>query len=360
MTDERMDARLREHAARWRAAVPDDVAVVVAPPSRRRWVPVAAAVAAAASVVAVVALVAAREPAARHPVPNALPSGWVVETPRACRGADLSMGRNLEMNGSDLVGTLTVATRADVPACLLSGPLRMAVVDGHGAPLPGIVATFGEARPRVLSGSVPHRLSVRWYAPYCRAVPRDAAVSFSPPGGGTYLFPLGPGQRPSCHAVSAAAGPVSRLEADWADGPDEACTAVDYRVVSATADPFSVGIAFHVVLRNVSNRSCDTNVAPDVTFVDARGRAIPLSLSRQASAEPVDPPLPPGGTVNALVEWVSYCGPDPGAYDVRMRIAETVMSLPLATHPLPRCVRAFVEGPYEGQYGNRNLRQPRP
>lgn len=338
MDDERMDERLRDYGARWAAARPVAEDVPALPVRRpRSWVPYAAA----ASVVAVLAGVAyavgprgdAGPPAAGPTASasasaSASPVGPVTSYP-LCAAGEVHASTGGFGNGDTGVEGWVALSAADEP-CRIPGTPEVELL-GDGAPVGVTYVKDGADAPAVLTAT-PRRLTLRWAGPFCRT-PR--AITLRVTAGATTLGLAAAGERPRC--TSHYADPKPSLFGRWlaTECPSEA-----WRVVSASADTLVQGSArpvrVSVVLRNVSLDFCEVNHKPALRVFAPDGRRVRLSHSVESDMRHA-PPLPPGGTLRAAVDWVWYCGPDLGAYATEMHVFLAQVPFSLARHPVPPC-----------------------
>ncbi|HEX8002952.1 MAG TPA: hypothetical protein VF519_09695 [Mycobacteriales bacterium] len=352
MTDERMDERLRDYAARWVAARPEPGTPPVpsAVPRRggARWLPFAAA-AAVVALVAGVAYVAApgdpappvTEPAPGTPSPTATPTATPTVAPTGAPVVPVSSYPECRKGGVTAVALdfaegsygkrASVELRAAGPACRVTRSPAVTLLDGAGRDI-GVTSRFtGPEGAFVLDGT-PRSLLLDWVGPFCGT---PAALRLRVQAGATTVdLPVG-GERPPC---STATRESSKMFVQW--GETE-CAAEAWRVVSASVAEREGRVRVDVVLRNVSLDFCATNDKPFLRVYAQDGTPLRLSHAMDSDLRH-EPPLPPEGTLRASLWWRSYCGPALGAYPAEIRLFRAWVPFTPPEHPVPPC---HPEGP---------------
>ncbi|HEV2891946.1 MAG TPA: hypothetical protein VGX28_16350 [Frankiaceae bacterium] len=328
MTDERMDERLREYAARWAAARPAPASVPLGrQPRRTGWVPVAAA----ASVVALVAGIAYAVAPRRSPAPPPpLASASVppVPTAPACGQSQVRGEVAFRPTATYVDGTLDLWTAG--PTCTIPHVPTLSVV-GDGLRDLGVTYRFaGDDVPVVLTAAH-RRLSLTWSPPFC-AQTQVVVLMVTIRTDDAFRLPLDKAALPECDAVDR--GPETNvLHAQW---EHRHCTTADWQVVSSDAATGEHGVTVTAVLRNVSADFCDPYAKPFLGIRTADGRDLDLGHVSTMDLRS-GPGVPPGGQVRAEVLWTAYCGPHPGGYDASMTVHGARLALALRAHPVPPC-----------------------
>jgi hypothetical protein len=330
MSDERMDAQLRDYAARWTAAHPAPDGVVLPERRRRSWVPWAVAASVVALVAGVVVAVTPRSPHApvASPSPSVSPSPAVPPPP--CGDGDVTGTVSLTRDQPYSVGGELVLSAAT--PCAVAAMPRLEIL---GDDLSDIGVRFSaDSDDGATISATPRRLLLAWSGSLC-APTRILVLRVTLAEDVAFRVPLDPLVHPTCRHGDGR----SRLSATWA-APE--CGDDDFEVVSATSsvvearEPFGTAVRMTAVVRNVSGDFCFVSFKPRLRVVGADGRAAHLSNVANSDARQ-EPPLAPGRELRADVTWLQYCGPSLGAYTARMELWTATVALPLAGRPVPAC-----------------------
>lgn len=347
MTDDRMDERLRDYAARWTAARPVPAGVTVPEGRRgRSWVPLTAA----AAVVAVLAGVAFAVGPLRGPDPvsapnlSASPTVSVSPTPPPpeCGEEDVLGEVKFARDAWSIEGTLDLS--APGGPCTIPRAPRLDILGDNLRDL-GVEYAFDGIDTEVVLTPKPRRMVLYWGPPFCQETTVVVMLVTVRPEL-AFRLPLERDVVPLCKGVNVGTD-HSILGAKWQ--PAE-CDASAWEVVEASAarvpDYYPEGseaVAVTTTLRNVSTDFCEVNVKPFLGIRAEDGREVRLGHAANSDARG-DPPLPPGSRLRATVRWRAYCGPGLGAYTAEMTVGNARVPIVLTEHPVPACRDGVTPG----------------